>query len=53
LVASALTPLALWYLGWPAAAALFLALSALLWIMHRANIARLLDGSEGRIGAKT
>ena len=53
LVASALTPLALWYLGLPAAAALFLALSALLWIMHRANIARLLNGSEGRIGAKT
>jgi len=23
-----------------------------LWIMHRANIARLLDGSEGKIGAK-
>jgi hypothetical protein len=24
-----------------------------LWIMHRANIARLLDGSEGKIGAKS
>jgi hypothetical protein len=24
-----------------------------LWIMHRANIARLLSGSEGKIGAKT
>jgi len=34
-------------------AALFLGLSALLWIMHRANIARLLDGSEGKIGAKS
>jgi glycerol-3-phosphate acyltransferase PlsY len=53
LVASALTPLALWLLDRPAAAALFLALSALLWIMHRANIARLLNGSEGKIGAKT
>jgi acyl phosphate:glycerol-3-phosphate acyltransferase len=52
LVASALTPLALWLLGMPSTAALFLALSALLWIMHRANIARLLDGSEGKIGAK-
>jgi len=52
LVASALTPLALWLLGLPAAACLFLALSALLWIMHRANIARLLQGSEGKIGAK-
>ncbi len=51
LVASALTPLALWFLGQPSAAALFLLLTALLWIMHRANIARLLDGSEGKIGA--
>ncbi len=52
LAASALTPLALWYLGRPDVAALFLLLSALLWIMHRANIRRLLDGSEGKIGAK-
>jgi glycerol-3-phosphate acyltransferase PlsY len=53
LVASALTPAALFVLGRPAAAALLLLLSALLWIMHRANIARLLNGSEGKIGAKT
>ena len=53
LVASALTPLALWLMDRPAAAVLFLAISALLWIMHRANIARLLQGSEGKIGAKT
>jgi glycerol-3-phosphate acyltransferase PlsY len=52
LTASALTPLALWFLGQPSTAVLFLALSALLWIMHRANIRRLLDGREGRIGAK-
>ena len=52
LVASALTPLALWTLGKPEAAALFLLLTVLTWIMHRANIARLLNGSEGRIGAK-
>jgi glycerol-3-phosphate acyltransferase PlsY len=24
---------------------------ALLWIMHRANIARLVNGTEGKIGA--
>ena len=53
LVASALTPFALWLLGQPNAAALFLLLSALLWIMHRANIGRLLQGSEGKIGAKS
>ena len=52
LIASALTPLALWVLGQPAMAALFLLLSALLWIMHRANIARLMAGTEGKIGAK-
>ncbi len=51
LVASALTPAALWFLGRPDAAVLFLLLSVLLWIMHRANIARLLSGSEGKIGA--
>jgi glycerol-3-phosphate acyltransferase PlsY len=50
LSASALTPLALWFLGQTNAAALFLLLSALLWIMHRANIARLIAGSESRIG---
>jgi acyl phosphate:glycerol-3-phosphate acyltransferase len=50
LIASAITPLGLYLLGQPAAAALFLVLSVLLWIMHRANIGRLLDGSESRIG---
>jgi glycerol-3-phosphate acyltransferase PlsY len=52
LIASALTPLGLWLLGRPDAAALFLLLTVLLWVMHRANIARLLNGSEGKIGAK-
>jgi glycerol-3-phosphate acyltransferase PlsY len=51
LVASALIPLALWGLRQPSIAALFLLLSALLWVMHRANIVRLLNGSEGKIGA--
>jgi glycerol-3-phosphate acyltransferase PlsY len=50
LAASALAPIVLWALDRPSAAALFLALSALLWIKHRANIARLLNGSEGKIG---
>jgi acyl phosphate:glycerol-3-phosphate acyltransferase len=52
LVASALTPFAIWYFGFPNVAALFLLLTVLLWFMHRANIARLLNGSEGKIGAK-
>jgi len=52
LVASAGTPLGLWFCNLPNIAALFLLLTVLLWVMHRANIARLLDGSEGKIGAK-
>jgi glycerol-3-phosphate acyltransferase PlsY len=52
LIASAVTPLALWFLGEPGPAVLFLVLTALLWIMHRANIARLMAGTEGKIGAK-
>ncbi len=52
LVASALTPIGLLGLGEPNAAALFFVLTILLWVMHRANIARLLNGSEGKIGAK-
>ncbi|MGB8894990.1 MAG: glycerol-3-phosphate 1-O-acyltransferase PlsY [Pseudolabrys sp.] len=51
LIASAFTPLGLWFFGLPTVAALFLLLTALLWVMHRANIARLLDGSERKIGA--
>lgn len=51
LTASALTPGALYLLGQHGPAALFLLLTVLLWIMHRANIARLLGGTEGKIGA--
>jgi acyl phosphate:glycerol-3-phosphate acyltransferase len=50
LVASAATPLVLWWNGNVAEAKLFLLLSAMLWLMHRANIARLISGSEGQIG---
>jgi glycerol-3-phosphate acyltransferase PlsY len=53
LIASAITPLALWLLGEPAPAALFLLLTGALWITHRANIARLMAGTEGKIGAKS
>lgn len=52
LTSSAITPAALWWLGDPRAAALFVVLSALVFIMHRGNIARLLDGTETRIGNK-
>jgi glycerol-3-phosphate acyltransferase PlsY len=53
LIASALTPFALLLFGVHGAALLFLALSVLLWIMHRSNIARLLNGTEGKIGASS
>ncbi len=52
LIASALTPVGLLGLGEPNVAALFFLLTILLWIMHRANISRLLNGGEGKIGAK-
>ena len=52
LIASALTPLGLWAFGRPHVATLFLFLTAALWFMHRENIARLLNGTEGKIGVK-
>ena len=53
LVASAATPAMLWALGNPREAVLFAVLALLLWVMHRANIERLLAGSEGKIGARS
>ena len=54
LIASALTPaFLLWWTADIPAALLFLALTALLWMMHRTNIARLLQGTEAKIGASS
>ena len=53
LIASAATPAMLWALGNPREAVLFAVLALLLWVMHRANIERLLAGSEGKIGARS
>ena len=52
LAASAATPLALWALGAPMQAVLFLLLGVLLWWKHAPNIRRLASGTEGRIGQK-
>jgi glycerol-3-phosphate acyltransferase PlsY len=49
LVASALTPIALWFLALPYTALLFAVLTVVLWAKHHANIRRLFDGSEGKI----
>lgn len=53
LAASAATPVALWFMGRQGAAELFVALAVMLWFKHRANIERLMAGSESKIGAKT
>jgi acyl phosphate:glycerol-3-phosphate acyltransferase len=53
LIASAATPEILWWHGDTRLAPLFLLLAALLWFMHRGNIARLFKGTEGKIGRKT
>jgi acyl phosphate:glycerol-3-phosphate acyltransferase len=50
LTASLAAPAFLWWRGDVADAEVFLLLTVLLWIMHRANIARLVNGAEGRIG---
>jgi acyl phosphate:glycerol-3-phosphate acyltransferase len=50
LLASAATPAVLWFAGHDREAALFLALTLVLWIMHRDNIARLVARAEGKIG---
>ena len=50
MTASLAAPAFLWWWGNVADAQVFLLLSILLWIMHRANIGRLLRGAEGRIG---
>jgi glycerol-3-phosphate acyltransferase PlsY len=52
LVASIATPPVLWMLDDRQEAQLFVLLTALLWVMHWRNIARLLRGTEGKIGAK-
>jgi glycerol-3-phosphate acyltransferase PlsY len=51
LVASAVAPALVWYFGRPGEAVLLVLLAALLWIRHRPNIARLLAGTEGKIGS--
>jgi acyl phosphate:glycerol-3-phosphate acyltransferase len=50
LTASAATPAVLWWRDDFDDTLLFLLLTVLLWIMHRANIARLSSGTESKIG---
>jgi glycerol-3-phosphate acyltransferase PlsY len=53
LTASAAIPLVLLMLGQGQKAALFACLALILWIMHRANIMRLANGNESKIGQTT
>jgi glycerol-3-phosphate acyltransferase PlsY len=50
LVASVATPLLLWWDGYGQELQLFLLLTVLLWYTHRGNIARLMAGTETKIG---
>jgi glycerol-3-phosphate acyltransferase PlsY len=52
LTAAVVVPIALYVLSTPEIAGLFALMSLIVFIKHRANIARLLAGTEGKIGAK-
>lgn len=52
LVATLATPLVLLAFGQSGPALVFFVLALLVWWMHRANIGRLMAGTEGRIGQK-
>jgi glycerol-3-phosphate acyltransferase PlsY len=52
LVASLVSPLILWGAGLGTSALVFGLLSLALWFKHRANISRLIAGSETQIGSK-
>jgi acyl phosphate:glycerol-3-phosphate acyltransferase len=51
LVASTISPIMLWLLGYQPEALLVALLTLLLWIKHRSNLTRLVNGTEGKIGA--
>jgi glycerol-3-phosphate acyltransferase PlsY len=50
LTAATAAPVILWFVGTPPEALLFVALAVLTFFMHRGNIARLANGTEGKIG---
>ena len=52
LAACAAIPVFFWFKGQPPEALVFLLLSVLTFAMHRANISRLWQGTEGKIGQK-
>ncbi|MER8505470.1 glycerol-3-phosphate 1-O-acyltransferase PlsY [Mesorhizobium sp. M0199] len=52
LTTAVVVPIALYFLSTPQIAGLFAVMSLIVILKHRANIARLLAGTEGKIGAK-
>src|SRR5262249_51732143 len=52
LIACAATPAVLWAMGSHREAALFAVLTVLVFVVHRGNIARLINGSEGKINLR-
>lgn len=52
LVATAASPIILYFLGYPPVAALFLVMVIFIWWKHSENIHRLLAGNESKIGSK-
>jgi glycerol-3-phosphate acyltransferase PlsY len=52
LAACTATPLLLWAFGYREPAELFALLAVLVWVTHRVNIARLMAGTEGKIGRR-
>ncbi|WP_214470922.1 glycerol-3-phosphate 1-O-acyltransferase PlsY [Mesorhizobium sp. dw_380] len=52
LTAAVVVPIALYVLSTPQVALLFVVMSIIVFIKHRANISRLLAGTEGKIGVK-
>jgi glycerol-3-phosphate acyltransferase PlsY len=51
LLASLVTPIAVYFLSTPGTATLFVGMTALLWWRHADNIRRLMAGTETKIGA--
>lgn len=52
LVAAVVVPIVLYFIGVHQIAALFLVLTIIVFIKHRANVHRLVSGTEGKIGSK-
>ncbi|MEJ5021883.1 glycerol-3-phosphate 1-O-acyltransferase PlsY [Ochrobactrum vermis] len=52
LIASIVVPIGLYFRGYPAIAVLFAIMTIIVIVKHKANITRLLNGTESKIGAK-